>query len=493
ARIPDISVVRYVMAEKPAVQERIHHAPGIPMRRQLTLASVGLAAGLALAAAGWWIVVGRRPAAPQQPMRFEIVPPASEAMFFNPLDRALALSPDGTHIAYTRRSPDGAPQLVIRPIAQLDAIPIPGTQGARHPFFSPDGRWVGFFAGSELKKISITGGPADTLCRIASAPRGGTWTSSDTIIFATAGVASGLFSVSASGGEPKELTKPPSAAAAEDHLFPSALPDGRSVLFAIVPPGTVDSARIALLDLKTGEQRILVRGGTQPEYMAGHLIYATGGSLRALRFDVERRETTGDAVPLEQGVSSGTTGAVSYAVSRQGHLVYVSGSAASAAARTLVWVDRQGREEPILAPAAAYTMARISPTGDRLALSSRDGEQDIWVWDIARRTRIRLTTDPGLDSQPTWTPDGLRIVFNSPRSGVPNLYVRQADRTGSLQRLTTSDRVQLAQSITRDGQLIYLEFPPGGLPDIFVLGLDGKSSSRPLIQTQFAEGNAGVS
>src|SRR5262245_60309258 len=198
----------------------------------------------------------------------------------------------------------------------------------------------------------------------------------------------GLVSVPAGGGETKVLTKPDTAKGELDHLFPFVLPGGRGVLFAIVVTGQpIENAQIAVLDLKTGEKKILIRGGSRPEYVdTGHIVYAIAGTLRAVRFDLARLEVLSDPVSVVEQVTTFATGAANFATSRTGTLVYVPGGGGDAAQRSLAWVNRQGREDRINAPPRAYLQPRLSPDGTRVALDIRDQENDIWIWDLKRQT-----------------------------------------------------------------------------------------------------------
>ena len=225
--------------------------------------------------------------------------------------------------------------------------------------------------------MSIAGGPAITLCQISGAPLGASWGDDNTIVFATNDPSTGLWRVSADGGEPTVLTTPDAAQHEGDHAFPSVLPGGRGVLFTITAAGQADNAQVAVLDLKTGQRKTLVRGGSQAEYVdpsvgtgqAGYLIYAAAGTLRAVRFDPVRLEVLGDPVTVVDHVMMKPTGAANYAVSRQGTLVYVPGGVSvQTTPRSLVWVDRKGHEEPIKAPLRAYGPPRISPDGTRVAV-----------------------------------------------------------------------------------------------------------------------------
>src|SRR5262249_41289630 len=280
------------------------------------------------------------------------VPPAAQPLAIQGTDHDLAISPDGSYIVY-RAGPGPGPaaqaELVVRSLSDLDARPLAGTSGARNPFISPDGRWVAFFAAGELRKVSLTGGPLISLCRMGGAPRGGSWGDDDTIVFGA--TQRGLLRVSASGGEPKSLTSP-ATAGGEVHLFPSVLPGAQAVLFTAMTGAAVESARVDVMDLKTGQQKTLLRGGHDAVYSeSGHLVSAAApgvtnsrasGSLRAVRFDAKRLEVTSDQVPVPEEVLVMQNGAADFTLSRRGALVYVPGLIPLMPPRSLAWVDRHG-------------------------------------------------------------------------------------------------------------------------------------------------------
>jgi serine/threonine-protein kinase len=395
---------------------------------------------------------------------------------------------------------------MVRAIDQLDAVPLGGITGASSPFFSPDGRWIGFFSGAlggELKKVSITGGPSVSLARTQGNSGGASWGPDDTIVYATSPRApsTGLLRVSAAGGAPTVLTKPDAAHGEQSHLFPSILPGGRAVLFTITSPGPIENAQVAVLDLTTGQRKTLIRGGSQAEYVEpGYLVYAVAGTLRAVRFDLAKLEILSDPVPV---LESSGTGVAEFSVSTHGTLVYVPRGAAGTA-RSMVWVDRQGHEEPIAAPPRAYQMPRLSPDGTRVAVSIADQDLDIWIWDLARRTLTRLTDAPSQDWYPVWTPDGRRIIFGRTRADGHDVLWQAADNTGTAERLITGANRYGPASISPDGtRLIVMENMPKTGWDLRVLRLDGLSGpsgaipsppladgsrpTEPLVQTTAAE------
>ena len=324
------------------------------------------------------------------------------------------------------------------------------------PFFSPDSRWIGFFENTDLKKVSIAGGPAITLCQFSGVPLGASWGDDNTITFATNAPRTGLWRVSADGGEPTILTTADPAQHEGTYSFPSVLPLGRGVLFTIATASQADSS-VAVLDLKTGQRKTLIRGGGDAQYVeTGHLIFAAAGALRAVRFDPVRLEVLGDPVTVVDHVMMKPTGAANYAVSRAGTLVYIgAGLSEMTTPRALLWVDRKGHEEPTGAPLRAYGTPRLSPDGTRVAAEIYDQTTDIWIWDFARETLRRLTFDSrgaGMgDGMSVWTPDSRQIIFESGRTGMPSVYKQAADGTGTVDRLSTSATPQWPTSITPDG------------------------------------------
>ena len=393
----------------------------------------------------------------------------------------------------------GRRRLYVRAFDELEAQPIAGTDGGSDPFFSPDGRWVGFFVNSgrvtgTLKKVPVRGGPAITVCD-APGPHGASWAEDDTIIFGasdrrTQGV---LRRVSAAGGAP--ITVPVLDANKREVRpeWPTVLPGGRAILFAIRNEDSARAGGIAVLPLdNTGAARALLPEGNHPRYApSGHVVYTVGGELMAVPFDLERLETSGRPVRIAEGILHTILGGASFGVSNNGLLVYATG--APGAQRALTWVDRTGREEAITAPLRAYVYPRVSPDGTRVALDVRDQRDDIWVWDLARRTLTPVTTDDTADRYPVWTPDAQRLLFGSARPGFTNLYVQAADGSGEAVRLTTKPTTQVPLSITPDGtRVLLMEADPQTGLNLEVLTLADRRLA-PLLHSQFNETNAVVS
>jgi serine/threonine-protein kinase len=428
--------------------------------------------------------------------RTTITTSGSAALTIDRLGRDLAVSPDGTHVAYIG---NGSTQLFVRALDALEPVAIATATTLRGPFFSPDGQWVGFLDGvSLLTKVAITGGAPIPIARLDNGARGATWAPDDTIIFATTGQTTGLQRVSAAGGTPEVLTRPDHAQGEAGHFWPEILPGGRAVLFTITSQkGGRETDQVAVRDLRTGTQKVLLRGGSHGHYVAsGHLVYVAGGTLRAIAFDLTRLETRGTSVTAIQRLATKETGTADFVVATDGTLVYVDAPGVLAAtARTLVWVDRSGKEEPLAAPPRAYLQPSVSPDGTRVAVFSLDQQEDIWIWDLGRAQLTPLTHDPGQDWHPVWTPDSRRIVFSSDRGGGHfNLWWQAADGTGDAERLTTNSNVQFATGITRGGTaaLFHQASPTMGL-DVLQVALDGTHGVTPLVQTRFDERNGIVS
>jgi hypothetical protein len=513
-RLPHIGLVRLELDEggSPAVPGdastiRLKPDTTKTMRRRRGALVAGGLAAVALGAGLTWLMIRTPSVAPRQ-TRFSVdaVRPISGNAFF----RNIAISPDGTQFVYASAVGGQANQLFVRPLDHLDAQPMRGITSAGAPFFSPDSRSIGFFAPAtqELKKVSIEGGPAISLGRYQGTPRGATWGTSDTIVFATNDPVTGLLSLPAGGGEPRVLTKPDAQKGEQDHLFPSRLPGDHAVLFTVAPVGgVVDNSQVAVLDLTTGETKTLIRGGSHGIYVdTGHLVYASAGSLRAVRFNPERLTVSSDPVPVVEQVRTLNSGASQFDVSRTGTLVFMPGGedGVASVARSLVWVDRSGREQKINAPGRSYAFPRLSPDGKRVALDTRDQANDIWIWDLERETLTRLTSNPGADAWPIWTPDGAHIVFTAARDGLPpNLFWQRADFTGIAERLSTSVNSQNPHSFSPNGRsLVVQETVPGNNNDLNLMPMDtvlagkpagGKIETRPLLHTPAAESAGEIS
>jgi eukaryotic-like serine/threonine-protein kinase len=464
----------------------------IGWRRAMPWALAGLlAVGVVL------LAVMRPDPAPSPPVARFSVPLAANESFTATNRHALALSPNGTHVAYAANQ-----RLSLRSLDQLQATPIPGTDGAAEPFFSPDGQSIGFWAGGQLKRVSVTGGAPVTLGAVGI-PFGASWEADGTILIGQG--PKGILRMPAAGGTPEVLI--PVDAGQIVH-GPRMLPGGEWVLFTLLRPGAAiswDGAQIVIQSLATGERIVLIEGGRDANYLpTGHLVYAREATLLAVPFDLGARRVTGGPVPLVENVGNtgGSAGQFSVAA-RNGSLVYVAAGSISllSAPRTLVWVDRKGQETPLAVPPRGYIYPRVSPDGTRVALDVRDGVPDIWIWDIGRETLTRLTFDPRADRSPAWSPDGRRVAFSSQRDASPgNLFWQAADGTGDADRLAEGERDMFPTSFSPDASQILINVATGGATggqgendDIATVSLKAKGRAMPLLATMFGERNGEVS
>jgi hypothetical protein len=450
-RLADIADARFEIDEALAAPAGTTQAAAttprvVRWRRPAVLAPFALVAGAAIASVAVWFAL--RPVAPRV-SRLVIAPSSTAELSINGVEQALAITPDGSRVIYVGNNNQ---QLFVRALDALEPTAI--FKGApRAPFVSPDGQWIGFVDNTNvLKRVAVTGGPPVTVASLDGGSRGATWGPNDTMIFATNNATTGLQRVAAGGGPVTVLTRPDHAQGEADHFWPEMLPGGRVVLFTITAQtGGLDAAQVAALDLQSETRKILVRGGSHAHYVpSGHLVYAAGGTFRAVAFDPGSLETRGTPVPVIPDVSMTGDGAVDATIARDSTLAYASGGATAVTQRTLVWVDRTGRET-IAAPPSAFVYPRLSPDGQRVAVYTGDRERDIWIWDLIRLTLTRATFDPALDGHPAWTPDGRRLIFSSERAGARNLFWEAADGTGAVERLTESPNLQDAASVSPDG------------------------------------------
>jgi serine/threonine-protein kinase len=455
-----------------------------------------LAIGLLIVLVSWapW-----RAATPVTPVRLNADLGADASLVIDQGPAAI-LSPDGETLAFTARlNAGGEPQLFVRRLRDLQASPLPGTQGARNPFFSPDGEWIAFFAGGKLKKVATTGGAVVTLCD-AEAGRGGDWGADGTIIFTPTNLPMvTLRRVSAAGGTPE----PASTLGADEttHRWPQIIGSGKAVLYSAATTLTAwDEAWIVVQPLPSGTPKIVQRKGYFGRYLpSGHLTYMHDGTLFAVPFDLDRMEVTGKAVPVLENVAASpdVTGGAQVAFSRSGTLVYTT-AVREAFEAPMVWMARDGKTTPLRPTPANWANPSFSPDGRTLLMYIDDRAQsDVWTYDIARDTLSKLTFDAGRDVAPIWSADGRRITFTSNRAGKSalNIYWQRADGTGQPQRLTDSGNNQTPSSWHPSGKfLAFYEQVPQMRFDLMILPMEGDESSgltpgKPtaFLSTPFAE------
>jgi serine/threonine-protein kinase len=456
----------------------------------------------------------RRPAAgPVVRFTMEIAPAemlGPVRYFYRPTPTAMAISPDGNTVVFSGTFGSSAPprhsegwseergqtQLYKRVFDQSDATPIPGTDGAVEPFFSPDGQWVGFFAGGKLKKVPMNGGPAVLIC---DAPYGGSWgaswASTDNIVFAAVYSPFGLMEVPATGGTPQRLLKPDPAKQIEFYTAPQFLPGGKTLLFTVRTSDNWDEAQIIAMRLDIGEQRVLIKGGADARYLpTGHLVYMQNAVLMAVPFDPQRVQLAGAPVAMLDGVMQAVhtpsrdleTGMGQFAISTSGNLVYAAGKISPAFVRTLVRVDRKGAEVQLNVPKGPYGVVRVSPDGQWIAttkLAEANRTSDIWVVDLNSGNSTRLTSQ-GTNSWPLWSPDGKRILFSGGGLASTQLLSVAADGSSAPELVSTGKTVIVPASWSRDGKwLAYYEQDPQ--PQIWIRPMSGPGEPKRFVESEF--------
>ncbi len=389
--------------------------PGWTRTRAGLIAAVALTC-VTLGALGGWFASTRRSPSPTLPSRFLIPLQSDQRLDITPA-APMAISPDGQMLVFAAMPSTGRTQLFIRTLNKFEATALPGTENGSAPFFSADGRWIGFYGDGALQRVSIVGGPALKIC---DAPPlwSATWTPTDTIIFSTTLRGDGLWRIPALGGTPEQLTKPNRQGGELQHSYPQMLGDGTHVLLSIVKE---HEWRLALLSLQTRQIQRMVQGGpigVGARFVStGHVVYAQAGGLLAVPFSPERGEFTGAPIPMLERVDTARAGTASFAVSSTGSLVFV-GERRSLPRRMLVSVDRDGGHViPLLSVGAPSSHPRFSRDGSLLTVTiENESGSDIWLYDLARATRTRLTRN-GLNDFPEWSPDGAHVTFQSDRSG----------------------------------------------------------------------------
>ncbi len=440
----------------------------------LTRAAVIAFVVAAVAAAAAWSMRPSAPVVSSSVARLMVtLPPGFEIG-----DRAsppIALSPDGSTLAYVAAVAGGARQLFVRALDSLESRPLAGTEGAASPFFSPDGHWLAFFADGKLNKIPLTGGAPQTLTDLAAA-MGGSWATDDTIYFLPTST-SGVWKVAAAGGMAQPVTTLDRANGEVSHRWPQALPGGKAIIFTVwTGPGS-DERHLHLQMLQTGERRVLLRGASTGRYVGtGHLLYSRDDALTVVPFDIAALQVSGPSVALPERVLDDE--GAHFSVSDSGTLAYIAANA-KRFERRLVWVNAQGVVEPVLSAPRPYTDPQISPDGRYAAFTNIGPIETIWIHDFARGTQTALTSPRAGSSQAAiWTTDGTRIVYRGTRAGFRNLFWKAMDGSGDEERLTTSEYLQTPTSAAPDGNIAFYE----GARDIWVLPLDTREP-LPFLRT----------
>ncbi len=468
-------------------------APAHRQRRWLwPAATVVLAASAALAAS---LI---KPAAPRRHFQVSISPPPKTVFLTGQFDEGgIALSPDGTMLAFTARSGDRT-ELWLRRLDSMDARALSGSEGAYSPFWSPDSRWIGFFSQNKLKKIEASGGSVQTVCD-AQTGRGGAWNQDGIIVFSAYSTGRAIHRVAATGGVPAAVTQLDRTGRDNTHLWPQFLPDGKRFLYLNRSNHPADTG-IWLASLDDSEKpRKILAAASNPGYAVpeprwwsnghGHLLFVHDGRLMAQPIDAKGLAPVGDAFPVAESVTYQGSGLhkAEYTISANGMLVYRSATGMRMA--RLLWRDLRGKEIGSLGDGLDVYAPRLSQDGKRVAFSRRDGSNtDIWVAELEGNTTSRFTFDPGYDSYPVWSPDGASIAFSSAAAGPLNLYRKSSSGAGNPERLTNSPLTQYLVDWSGDGRfLMYVEVGQETGFDLMVLPMSAGEKPFVFLRTKFQE------
>jgi Tol biopolymer transport system component len=468
-------------------------------RRAVRWLALGAAIGGALVATLWWVQGWSRTDRPRtRTIRLEAAPPAGTR-----LERGLALSPDGSAIAFAARDAQGQTAVWIRSLDTLEARRLPGTEGARLPFWSPDGRSVGFFVTGQLLAVDLIGGAPRRIAETnqdAADARGGAWSPDGTIVFAPA-FTGPLFRVAADGSRPPE----PATKLEEGqgtHRFPRFLPDGRHFLFYASPGSGIEPGEIRLGELGSLETRRLVEASSAAVYVStGHLVFARGATMLARPFDGSRLEFVGEPVSIGIEIPTGSSisGLRSISASADGTLVY---RADPSSATDLVWVDREGHDLGRLGQPGSWKLApRISPDGRRVLVGTYGvgsvNAGNLWILDAKRGVGTPLTFDAADDANAIWSPDGRRVAFGRAKSqDTFGLYLLSVDAPQDVKELVAPGASGYLEPDcwTPDGtRVLFTRRGTATGSDILIVRVDGGAEPQPWLATPFNEVGADVS
>src|SRR5688500_4845832 len=461
-----------------------------PGRVWLPWAIAGAAVLLAAVAFAWPYFRRSGSGEITQAIRF-IIPMPDKALILTPP----AISPDGRRIVYRLNTDDGKELLWVSSLGSLDAPrPLVGTDGGAQPFWSPDSRFVGFFANSKLKRIDVSSGSVQTVCD-APSNVSGAWSRDGTIIFSR-GVASGLYRVTAAGGTPIQVTQVDPSRNEIEHTWPYFLPDGRHLLY-LVRSAQADQSAIYVGSLDSKETKSLVQVHSSGVYAPpGYLLFVRENTLTAQAFDADTLELKGDAFPVaEQTVRNPIIGRAMFSVSENGVLVTRSGGIHN---NQLIWFDRDGKQlGPLTAP-GGYNAPALSPDEKSVAVSRVDlltgTASDIWLIDLQRGTQLRLTNDSASDTYPGWSPAGDRIAFLSTRNGQTSIYEKLSNGSAAEQPLLSSAEMKFNPTFSPDGKfVIYAQLHPNTNLDLYLVSAGPDKEVQLFLQTSFIEAQPRIS
>jgi serine/threonine protein kinase len=448
----------------------------------------GIAALIALAVGAAYVLQAPKPAAVVESSI--LPPPGTSFVTMLPASGPAVLSPDGTRIAFSARDDKSKVLLYVRPLTSLSAQPLPGTEEAMYPFWSPDSREIGFFTPGKMKKINAGGGPPQTLCDSVGG-RGGAWSKEGVIVFSPS-TTQALLRVSAAGGTPEPASKLDLAQAENSHRWPSFLPDGKHFLYWSRNSRAGEPSVLYVGELGTLESKVLMKSETMAVYASGHLLFLRGQTLMAQPFNPSRLELSGEPVPVAEHVAiSGATVRAMFSGSNTGTLIYQSGD--TSGGWNLVWWGRDGKQISSIPQSDRYFVPRLSPDGTKVAVEIFAGAQgigDIWIFDLTRGTSTRLTFGPYSQGNPVWSADG-KTIFYSSGAGAPYIVAKAADgSTPERIVLESKDTREFPASCSPDGRyLVYERRIPQNETGfhLWALPLFGDGKPFPIVQSTFEE------
>ena len=464
-------------------------------RRSRERLAWGLVALLAAASAGLAVAQLRRSATRAVALRATLEPPAENTLV--PFDElGMALSADGRQLAFVAIAGDGSKKIWVRDLSDMTARALPETSGAWYPFWSPDGRYLGFFADGKLKRIDLRGGSPKVIAEAPSG-RGGSWGKGDVILFSP-NLHAAIHRVPASGGTPTPVTRfDPETE--NNHRWPHFLPDARQFLYSVRTrvAGQAEVDRLMLGSLDSTDATLLIDDATNAAYVEpGYVLYGRSGNLYAWRFDSDSRRLIGQPVPVVQEKLSlwGPKGLAMFAASDSGTIVYLPEAVPRT---TLQWYDASGRALGSLGKAAFYRNPRISPDGKKVAFSLAESNPeltDLWILDLQYERTIRLTLQSGRYLEPAWSRDSGRLVFGCQPKGVQDLCVRSLLGGADTELLHASPNWKIAPSWMPDGKsIVFSEQDPTTVYDIKAVSVGGEPAPRSLLKTPFSETSPEVS
>jgi len=453
-------------------------APVLARRRSSQRLAWIIAAVAAAAAVVFAIgFVLRAPVTPHT-LRVSILPPDQHS--FDPL--SIALSPDGTKLAFVASAAEGAPQLWVRPLDSTAAQPLAGTEDASFPFWSPDSHSLGFFGQGKLRIIEASGGAVQTLAD-APQPRGGSWGSQGTIIY-TPDAISALLRIPAAGGTPsRAIGQEKADSSVGSPRWPVFLPDGKHFIFFQFAPDNQGGAKVYLGALDSDQSTVLVNSEYRAQYTSGHLLFVRNGNLMSQAFDEKKLKLTGTPLPIAEQIRGEARGAAAFSVSSDGKLIFAGGQRSSL---DLAWYDRSGKKGDII-DSGTFQDAHISPDGKKVSAARTDagGHLEIFIYDLARGTKSQFSFSQSRDDDPVWSSDSNTIVFDSARNGKIDLYTRPANGSRQEELLYHDDLDKYPSSWSLDGKYMLYETIGNSHFDIWAMPMVGDHKPFPFIQEKY--------